>query len=532
MNRNTRKSTAASLMNSQNNNNDYNNNNNKSRQQENTRFADESAALNVPQVGSVSVKNVTSKSGFTQRAHHVCKNVTFEVRVSTASLSSSLSLDLTQCVVTCELVYDGRTAPLKAVDLPNSTPMRYTALVDQNCATLAVKIGVLSSQVDGELFRLKVTAAEQRNNVQHIAYSAPIAIVSKPYLALRAEGDRSKPKPSTHLRQQQQQQSSSSSSSSLSKFTRPSSTTTTATTSSSAPNDLLAIVMSEQAAQRRLLEQLLKQQQQNNNDNNDDDDDVDEEDEQSTVSEERQQTNKRRRQQKQQDNESTTDEEEEDDDEFIPNSTRRQSKRRRVVVGRKSLSTLQQIHRQQQQQQQQQESSINDNDNDDDESSMSTTVLSITPQKKFAEAIETFVNAFDQVSSSAADIESRNATLLALLPTRVLEAIRTTATSSDAACAMFADGQCPHRRELERLDAMYELSVISNSNNTDDDHNNVIDLSSSSSVQKVPPAVVATAFDNIKTEQQQQLPSIFKASIDDFYFDNDSTAIDNLVLNF
>jgi hypothetical protein len=568
MNRNTRKSAAAvtytTTMNSQNNNNAVVK---KNASIQETRFADESLALGVPQVGSVSVKNVTTKSGFTQRAHHVCKNVTFEVRVCTAGTASSSStlppppsssLDFTQCLVTCELVYDGRTAPLKAVDLPNATPMRYTALVDANSVTLSVKIGVLSSQVDGELFRLKIVATEQpqsrhynnnNNNSatrQHIAYSAPIAIVSKPYLALRAEGDRSKPKPLSHRLQQQQQQST------TTKSNRSSFPTTT-TSTTTASNDLLSIVLEEQAAQRRLLEQLLKQQQRQRH-SSEDDDDNDEIDEHSnnsddnsvgatTPSEERQSTTKRRRSAEEVDADGIADnnnnDDDDDDEEFVPNRTT--SKRRRVV-GRKSLSLLRQ-------QQQQQHETSNDYEAaevkvDDDASSMSevattatadptttttttTTATTMSSQKKFAAAVDAFVSAFD---GAADDVESRNATLRALLPSRVLEAIRTTSTSGsvDAACAMFADGQCPHRRELERLDAMYELSLLNNNNMNNNNDDSIVDLSS---LQKVPS--LNNNSNIVANTEQPHRQQQFKSSLDeDFFHDSCDSTLDNFVLNF
>jgi len=425
------------------------------------RFADESDLLGLPEVASVSEKRVTTKAGTTRLSHHVCKNVGVEVRVA-----SSSALDLTHCVVTAQLMFDARSSPLKLVEIGHSnTPMRCTVLVQPHLAILLVKIGVLSSQVDGELFRLRIEARDEAG-ATHVVYSAPLYVVSKPYLALRAEGDKSKPKPASH------RDTTAKSATRGVKTRRAVAATSSSAVAVSAgnennvnnsgkiDNDVLSKVMAEQAAQRRLLEQLVR----NSHSSNDE----------ATHSG----NGKRRRAQRHTYDDDDDDEDENDDDEEYNNDDNdddeeyvAEPKRRRLTattsastVSRKSLPALRRTAAQHV------AHASPARDNDDDDESMSsvapapqqpqqqqqqtetTSVLPVSPVKTLSAAIDALVVAFDGVS----DIESRNATLCALLPTRVSSVLTGhSGLSSDTggACALFGAQGCPHARQLAQFDA-------------------------------------------------------------------------------
>lgn len=159
-------------------------------------------ALEIERIASIAVKNVTSKSGLTQPAHFVCKNAAFEVAVVVAKTFAERSaLDLTRATLELSLVYDSRAPPFKLVDfVAGKKVLSYQAVgVTARAASLHVRIGVLSSQVEGALFRVQIDAIVD-GAVRHTVYSPPITVVSKPYLALRAEGQRGKPKPQNKRR--------------------------------------------------------------------------------------------------------------------------------------------------------------------------------------------------------------------------------------------------------------------------------------------------------------------------------------------
>jgi hypothetical protein len=159
-------------------------------------------ALEIERIASIAVKNVTSKSGLTQPAHFVCKNAAFEVALVVAKTFSERSaLDLTRATLELSLVYDSRAPPFKLVDfVAGKKVLSYQAVgVTARAASLHVRIGVLSSQVEGALFRVQIDAIVD-GGVRHTVYSPPITVVSKPYLALRAEGQRGKPKPQNKRR--------------------------------------------------------------------------------------------------------------------------------------------------------------------------------------------------------------------------------------------------------------------------------------------------------------------------------------------
>jgi hypothetical protein len=159
-------------------------------------------ALEIERIASIAVKNVTSKSGLTQPAHFVCKNAAFEVAIVVAKTFAERSaLDLTRATLELSLVYDSRAPPFKLVDfVAGKKVLSYQAVgVTARAASLHVRIGVLSSQVEGALFRVQIDAIVD-GAVRHTVYSPPITVVSKPYLALRAEGQRGKPKPQNKRR--------------------------------------------------------------------------------------------------------------------------------------------------------------------------------------------------------------------------------------------------------------------------------------------------------------------------------------------
>ena len=440
------------------------------------RFADESAALGAALVAAVGVKNVTSASGVTQRAHHVCKNVTFEVRVPAAAAA----LDLTTCVVACALVYDGRAAPLGEVALARSGLLRCVPVVTRDVATLSVKIGVLSSQVDGALLRLRVTLRELASGVVHVAYTPPLVIVSKPYLALRAEGDRSKPKPFAARVVAKSQ---------AAPLSKPSTV--------AAPSDQLPHIVAELAAQRRLLERLLSQ------------------------------SGKRRRRSDDDDNDGggSADDDDDDDDDDEEYVESRVAKRRNV--GGKNLDALQMMRgvssneeasvekRQQRRRRQQQQSEDDDdnnnevdNDNNSDNNSdnnNNNNNNNFIDNDPLASAAATLAAAFDACATTTTTTTAA-ARLRAVLSARVLAALdnngndddnkrnnnddenannkhmiskfdfklseckldsdasnnnnNNTRCAVDGACALFVGGYCPHRRELERLDAMYDAALV------------------------------------------------------------------------
>jgi hypothetical protein len=156
-----------------------------------------SSSLSVERVGSVSVKNVTSKSGLTQPVHFVTKNAAFDLVIrAERSPNERDAVDLSAATLELSLVYDARAAPYKLVDfVAGKKVLTYAAAgVTKARATLHVRLAVLSSQVEGALFRVQVDAV-LLDGTRHSVVSPPITVVSKPYLALRAEGQRGKPKP-------------------------------------------------------------------------------------------------------------------------------------------------------------------------------------------------------------------------------------------------------------------------------------------------------------------------------------------------
>ena len=168
-----------------------------------------SSSLAIASLGSINVKNVTSKAGVTQSAHHLVKSAACPLVLR--ALTSELNLQ--EKVIACSLVYDTpRQLPMKPVDFPTKKKlMTYDASVEPQEAKLSLRVALLSSQVENELFRIRIDISsrnnsdvkkeeENNNNATITLYTPPIVVVSKPYLALRKEGERGKPVPAYRRR--------------------------------------------------------------------------------------------------------------------------------------------------------------------------------------------------------------------------------------------------------------------------------------------------------------------------------------------
>ncbi len=215
--------------------------------------------LHIDRIGSIAVKNVTSKSGLTQPVHFVCKNAAVDLVVLSAG-----GVDLTRATLELSLVYDARAPPYKLVDfVAGKKVLSYTAAgVLPHRATLQVRVGVLSSQVEGALFRVQIDAVLD-GGARHSVVSAPLTVVSKPYLALRAEGQRGKPKPENKRRYDQVSKAlvigDDDASAADDDADEPSRTRTVV--GGGEVLSSLDQMRQEQLKQRRLLEQLLRNQQ-------------------------------------------------------------------------------------------------------------------------------------------------------------------------------------------------------------------------------------------------------------------------------
>lgn len=213
--------------------------------------------LHIDRIGSIAVKNVTSKSGLTQPVHFVCKNAAVDVVVLSAG-----GVDLTRATLELSLVYDARAPPYKLVDfVAGKKVLSYTAAgVLPHRATLQVRVGVLSSQVEGALFRVQIDAVLD-GAVRHSVVSAPLTVVSKPYLALRAEGQRGKPKPENKRRYDQVSKSLLVGDDDASGDAADEPSRTRTVVGGGEVLSSLDQMRQEQLKQRRLLEQLLRNQQ-------------------------------------------------------------------------------------------------------------------------------------------------------------------------------------------------------------------------------------------------------------------------------
>lgn len=386
---------------------------------------DAGAALAITRIESISVKNVTSKSGLTQAAHHVCKNSAFDIHVRGPAASSADAIDFTRCVLACRLVYDAGQPPFKQVDFPaKSKPISYSAAVERDSFVLSVKLGVLSSQVEGELFRVEIEAARADDDAAPPlrAYTPPIAVVSKPYLALRKEGERGKPTPrsaaaaGSNKRRRSQQHA------------EPSVVAVHSGQSSEELHASLQQLLAEQSAQRRLLEQLMQQQQQQQHQQpfvpsismTDSDDDREYADSDADEQESAYHAAKRRRR----------------------SSPLDQLARKapRVLTGKTVFAPA-------------------DNANNNADWCLATEREELTPLKRLDGALDSLIAAFDALPD--VDVELGRARLRAVLPRRIVSAFDAAAVDNEAnVCDMFVQG-CPHKRELDKLDAFYEMSMLS-----------------------------------------------------------------------
>jgi hypothetical protein len=229
------------------------------------------ATLEIESLTSINVKNVTSKSGVTQPAHHVVKSAAVALVVR----ARSADVDLQQHVVQCSLVYDAPSTPMPPVAFPTKKKLlSYSAHVEPRRAALTLRLGLLSSQVEGALFRIRIDVASRAepSSCTTTLYTPPIVVVSKPYLALRKEGQRGKPlemrrtssssspSPSTTRQSYQKKQQTAPSTALV-----PMSNNVVGSGGDGEKAALAAALYNlqrEQVAQRQMLEQLLAQQQQ------------------------------------------------------------------------------------------------------------------------------------------------------------------------------------------------------------------------------------------------------------------------------
>ena len=126
---------------------------------------------------------------------------------------------------------------------------------------------MLSSQVDGALFRLRIEARSETAAHTHVVYSPPLCVVSKPYLALRAEGDRRKPTSASasfasRSASVPHENKTLVATSVINCSSSNSSTNNSSTNNVGGDDDdssALKRVLAEQTAQRRLLERLMRE---------------------------------------------------------------------------------------------------------------------------------------------------------------------------------------------------------------------------------------------------------------------------------
>jgi hypothetical protein len=463
-----------------------------------------SSSLCVERVGSVSVKNVTSKSGLTQPVHFVTKNAAFDLVIrAERSPNERDAVDLSAATLELSLVYDARAPPYKLVDfVAGKKVLTYSAAgITKARATLHVRLAVLSSQVEGALFRVQVDAL-LLDGTRHSVVSPPITVVSKPYLALRAEGQRGKPKPENKRIYEQVSKTvvvanDDDDAAATDATAEPSASARTRTVIGGGEVlSSLDLLRQEQLKQRRLLEQLLRNQQTQLSNpsqqtsqapaaqsaapakrtralvNHDDDDEDEDEDELTETDDERaaatthdddgeddavsQRVKRRRRHMQQQHkkkNDTDDDDDdndnnhidEDDDDEYAEDDT--QSAVSSSFLQPELPQQQQQLQQQQQQQDQQVLSAQAPPPFLFSTSAFQASSLSLDKQlENAAENVAVVLSNYLLLHSE----DDAAAIIRRMLPSGVINALAPQASASAAACGFFVNA-CPHELELQQL---------------------------------------------------------------------------------